>query len=134
VLSEGTELLMHAFGASRKILPSLGNHDTFPAESFAPDSFAPIYAAMEKIRALLLPQGALKTVALGGYYRYTNPLSSFVLQSHRNPIQRAYCAGSPRTGLELNVVIKSYVQQCSTVLFWFCTQHSTAKYYLRFRL
>ena len=79
MLSEGTELIMHAFGASKKILPSLGNHDTFPADSFAPDSSTPIYAAIEKIWAPLLPEAALETVALGGYYRCTNLLSSFVL-------------------------------------------------------
>ena len=75
MLSEGTELIMHAFGASKRVLPSLGNHDTFPADSFAPDSSAPIYAAIEKRWAPLLPEAALKTVALGGYYRYANGLS-----------------------------------------------------------
>ena len=82
VLSEGTELLARAFGASKMVLPSLGNHDTFPADSFAPDSSAPIYAAIEKLWAPLLPEAALKTVALGGYYRYVNVcLNSCVMSS-----------------------------------------------------
>jgi hypothetical protein len=54
------------------ILPSLGNHDTFPADSFAPNSSSPIYAAIEKIWTPLLSQSALNTVALGGYYRQVN--------------------------------------------------------------
>ena len=69
VLSRGTELLLHAFGAFKTLLPSLGNHDTFPADSFSPDSSAPIYAAIQRIWSPLLPAAALETVALGGYYR-----------------------------------------------------------------
>jgi hypothetical protein len=69
VLSRGTELLARVFGASKTLLPSLGNHDTFPADSFSPDSSAPIYAALQRIWAPLLPEAALDTVALGGYYR-----------------------------------------------------------------
>jgi sphingomyelin phosphodiesterase len=69
VLSQGTELLSRAFGASKTLLPSLGNHDTFPADAFAPQSSTPIYAAIHKIWTPLLPEAALNTVALGGYYR-----------------------------------------------------------------
>ena len=69
VLSQGTELLARAFGVSKTLLPSLGNHDTFPADSFAPDASAPIYAAIHNIWRPLLPEAALETVALGGYYR-----------------------------------------------------------------
>ena len=138
VLSEGTELLARAFGASKMVLPSLGNHDTFPADAFALDSSAPIYAAIEKLWAPLLPEAALKTVALGGYYRYANVCLHFcVLELITiNPIQHTHRAWSPRHRLELHVVTAlSFFAHFSTLQFWFCVQHTkTGRHLIRSRL
>jgi sphingomyelin phosphodiesterase acid-like 3 len=69
-----TEWTRDAFPAADvPVFPALGNHESYPHDQVAPSSPMLAYAASLWGRAFGLPDAALRTVRLGGYYEAPVP-------------------------------------------------------------